>query len=56
MMDGLLFVLTLFAALGHGAAAEGHWGRYLPGWTAWNHVRAASSLAAAATLTVAFHV
>jgi uncharacterized membrane protein len=40
----------------HGAAAEGHWGRYLPGWTAWNHVRAASSLAAAATLTLASHV
>ena len=39
-----------------GAAAEGHWGRYLSSWTAWNHVRAASSLAAAATLTLASHV
>jgi uncharacterized membrane protein len=40
----------------HGADAEGHWGRYLSGWTAWNHLRAASSLAAAATLTVALHL
>jgi uncharacterized membrane protein len=40
----------------HDAAAEGHWRRYLSGWTAWNHVRAASSLAAAAALTVALHV
>lgn len=26
---------------------------YLSGWTAWNHLRAAASLAAAATLTTA---
>jgi uncharacterized membrane protein len=40
----------------HGAGAEGPWRRYLSGWTSWNHVRAASSLAAAATLTVALHL
>jgi uncharacterized membrane protein len=40
----------------HGTDAESHWTRYLSGWTAWNHVRAAASLAAAATLTVALHV
>ena len=40
----------------HGAGAEGHWRRYLSGWTAWNHVRAAAALAAAATLTIAPHV
>ncbi len=40
----------------HSADAESHWTRYLSGWTAWNHVRAASSLAAAATLTIALHL
>jgi uncharacterized membrane protein len=40
----------------HDPGAEGHWRRYLSGWTAWNHLRAASSLAAAATLTVALHL
>jgi uncharacterized membrane protein len=40
----------------HGADAESHWVRYLSGWTAWNHVRAAAALAAAATLTIALHV
>jgi uncharacterized membrane protein len=40
----------------HSADAESHWLRYLSGWTAWNHVRAASSLAAAATLTIALHL
>ncbi len=40
----------------HRADAESHWTRYLSGWTAWNHVRAAASLAAAATLTIALHV
>jgi len=36
------------------ASAEGAtlWKRYLADWTAWNHVRAASSLAALALLTV----
>jgi uncharacterized membrane protein len=36
--------------------AESYWTRYLSGWTAWNHVRAAAALAAAATLTIALHV
>ena len=40
----------------HSADAESHWTRYLSGWTAWNHVRAAAALAAAATLTIALHV
>ena len=39
-----------------GSGAESHWRRYLLGWTAWNHVRAAASLAAAAALTIALHV
>jgi uncharacterized membrane protein len=29
------------------------WARYIPGWTAWNHVRTAAALAAAASLTIA---
>ena len=40
----------------HSADAESHWRRYLSGWTAWNHVRAAAALAAAAVLTIALHV
>jgi uncharacterized membrane protein len=40
----------------YGVHAEMYWTRYLSGWTAWNHVRAASSLAAAATLTIALHL
>jgi uncharacterized membrane protein len=40
----------------HSADAESHWARYLSGWTAWNHVRAATALAAAATFTIALHV
>jgi uncharacterized membrane protein len=39
-----------------GADAESHWRRYLSGWTAWNHVRAAAALAAATVLTIALHV
>lgn len=31
------------------------WARYLSGWTAWNHLRAAVALAAAVTLTLALH-
>jgi uncharacterized membrane protein len=38
-----------------GAGAESHWRRYLSAWTAWNHLRAATALAAAATLTIALH-
>jgi len=37
-------------------SAESHWRRYLLGWIAWNHLRAATALAAAATLTIALHV
>jgi uncharacterized membrane protein len=40
----------------HSAEAESHWRRYLSGWTAWNHLRAAAALAAAATLAIALHV
>jgi uncharacterized membrane protein len=40
----------------HSAEAESHWRRYLSGWTAWNHVRAAAALVAAAVLTIALHV
>ena len=40
----------------HSADAESHWSRYLSGWTAWNHVRAAAAFAAATTLTIALHV
>ena len=39
-----------------GADAESHWRRYLSGWIAWKHLRAATALAAAATLTIALHV
>ena len=40
----------------HSANAESHWRHYLSGWTAWNYVRAAAALAAAAVLTIALHV
>ncbi|HZA46080.1 MAG TPA: anthrone oxygenase family protein [Rubrobacter sp.] len=39
-----------------GADATGRWDEYVARWTAWNHVRTAASLAAAALLTVALHV
>jgi uncharacterized membrane protein len=39
-----------------GSGAGSHWRRYLSGWTAWNHARAAAASAAAATLTIALHV
>jgi uncharacterized membrane protein len=39
-----------------GAEAESYWRHYLSGWSGWNHVRAAASLAAAAALTIALHV
>jgi uncharacterized membrane protein len=37
----------------HDAAAARYWRTYVRRWTAWNHVRAATSLAAAALLTIA---
>ena len=40
----------------HSPDAAGHWTRYVATWTAWNHVRAAAALAAAAVLTVALRV
>jgi uncharacterized membrane protein len=39
-----------------GADAARRWRRYLSGWTAWNPVRAATALAAAAVFTIALHV
>jgi uncharacterized membrane protein len=40
----------------HSEGAEAHWARYLADWTAWNHVRAAAALAAAAALTIALQM
>ena len=40
----------------HSAEAKSHWKRYLSGWTAWNHLRAATALAAAVVLTIALQV
>ena len=37
-------------------AAAAQWRRYVRQWTAWNHLRAAAPLAAAAALTWALHV
>jgi uncharacterized membrane protein len=36
--------------------AASHWSRYVRDWTAWNHVRGAAAVAAAALLTIALHV
>ena len=38
------------------ADAERVWSRYLTEWTRWNHLRAISSLAAAAALTIAIRL
>jgi uncharacterized membrane protein len=35
------------------AEAAGRWARYVTGWTRWNHLRAAASLAAAVSFTLA---
>jgi uncharacterized membrane protein len=37
----------------HGVSAGDGWDRYVREWTAWNHVRLVTSLAAAALLTIA---
>jgi uncharacterized membrane protein len=37
------------------ADAARQWARYVARWTAWNHVRVAAALAAAAALTLALH-
>jgi uncharacterized membrane protein len=39
-----------------GADVAGRWDDYVTNWTAWNHVRAAAALVAAALLTIALHV
>ncbi len=39
-----------------GADTAGRWKEYVTKWTAWNHIRAAAALAAAATLTIALYV
>ncbi len=36
--------------------AGGYWLRYIAGWTAWNHVRTALSVAAAATLATSLRM
>ena len=36
-----------------GAEAASYWANYVSSWTAWNHVRTATSLAAAGSLTLA---
>jgi uncharacterized membrane protein len=47
----------LLAAVDPGKAdAVRHWGAYMPGWTAWNHVRTISSIAAAALLSIGLRV
>jgi uncharacterized membrane protein len=38
-----------------GSDAAGRWEEYVTKWTAWNHVRAAAALAAAALFTIALH-
>jgi uncharacterized membrane protein len=39
-----------------GADVAGRWDDYVTNWTAWNHVRSAAALVAAALLTIALHV
>ena len=48
--------LALAAVDPNDAGAAVTWRRYLSGWTAWNHVRTATSVAAAVTLTVALRL
>jgi uncharacterized membrane protein len=38
------------------AEAAGRWTRYVAEWTRWNHLRAAASLAAAASFTLALRI
>ena len=44
---------ALAAVAADSAAGPPRWAQYVPGWTAWNHVRAAAALGAAAALTLA---
>jgi uncharacterized membrane protein len=43
---------ALAAVAGDTAEGATRWARYIPGWTAWNHVRTVAALAAAASLTL----
>lgn len=47
---------ALAAAEPNSADAAKLWARYLAEWTAWNHARTATALAAAAVLTIALRV
>jgi uncharacterized membrane protein len=47
---------ALAALHADGAGAAGRWAGYLSRWTAWNHLRAAASFAAAGLLTVALQL
>ena len=38
-----------------GSDATSRWEEYVTKWTAWNHVRVAAALGAAALLTIALH-
>ena len=38
------------------AEAAGHWDQFVTRWTAWNHVRTAAALGAAAALTIALNL
>ena len=44
---------ALAAVEADSADGANRWAQFVPGWTAWNHVRAAAALAAAASLTIA---
>jgi uncharacterized membrane protein len=44
---------ALAALDANSAAAVSAWARYLPGWTAWNHLRAVAALAATASFILA---
>lgn len=47
---------TLATVDPHGADAAARWSSYVTDWTAWNHVRAATALAAAGLLIAALRV
>ena len=44
---------ALAAVEADSADGANRWAQFVPGWTAWNHVRAVAALAAAASLTIA---
>ena len=47
---------ALAAVAPHHAEAAGRWAGYVAEWTRWNHVRAAASLAAAVSFTLALRI